>query len=199
MNQQLTDNERQLVARMASGDDQALAAFYDRFGKLAYSLAYQIVGDSDEAEEVVADAFLQMWRSAASFDPARASVAAWVSMITRTRALDRLRASKRRSRVVELAAGGSAGTGEEAAAIPLSRPEDPVRSVEVLDLRARVSQHLAELPANQRQVIELAFYGGLTHSEIAEQLNEPLGTVKTRIRAAMSKLRASLAPYQQIG
>lgn len=194
---QITETERQLVTRMASGDDQALAAFYDRFSRLAYSLAYQITGNGADAEEVVANAFMQIWRTAHSFDPGRASVVAWVSMITRTRALDRLRALRRRERVVELAATDTSAT--EVVAIPISQPDDPAHAAEAGDLRQHVTRQLSALPANQRQVIELAFYSGLTHSEIAELLNEPLGTVKTRIRAAMTKLRGTLAPYHALG
>jgi RNA polymerase sigma-70 factor (ECF subfamily) len=180
---------------MAAGEDRALGELYDRFGTLCYSLAYQILGDSSDAEEVVTDAFVQAWSAAGNFDPARASVAGWLSMIARTRALDRLRSRKRRARVVEEAA--SAAPGEERTAVPLGSMGAPADvHAEQMDLRARVSQSLASLPENQRRVIELAFYGGLSHSEIAATLNEPLGTVKTRVRSAMSKLRSTLAAYQ---
>lgn len=183
----------ELPMRMAKGDERALAEFYDRFANLSYSLAYQIVGNDADAQEVVGDVFAQIWSSAASFDPARASVASWVSMITRSRGLDRLRSQNRRARVVELAmeTGGS-----EETVIPMSPGEDAADRVEALDLRARIGRELAQLPPNQRQVIELAFYGGLTHSEIAAHLSQPLGTVKTRLRTAMTKLRDTLAAYQ---
>ncbi len=168
---------------------------YDRFGSMAFALAQRILGDAADAEETVADAFIQAWTSAQTFDPARASVPAWLCMITRTRALDRLRARKRRARIIEEAAVQSAGT--EAAAVPLgSLSVSPDRLAEQNDLRERVVQSLAALPDNQRQVIELAYFGGLSHSEIADRLNEPLGTVKTRVRAAMSKLRDALTAYQ---
>jgi RNA polymerase sigma-70 factor (ECF subfamily) len=180
---------------MAAGDERALAQLYDRFGSLAYSLAYQILGDRDDSEETVTEAFVQAWGSAAGFDPARASVASWLSMITRTRALDRLRARKRRARVVETATAQS--DSPEATALPLgSAGPDPERQAELTDLRARVRQVLLALPEPQRQVIELAYFGGLSHSEIATRLNEPLGTVKTRVRAAMTKLRSALTAYQ---
>jgi RNA polymerase sigma-70 factor (ECF subfamily) len=118
-------------------------------------------------------------------------------MITRTRALDRLRARKRRARVVESAVAES--DAPEATALPMGSPGvEPDRSAEQADLRARVSQALAGLPDNQRQVIELAFFGGLSQSEIAAQLNEPLGTVKTRVLAAMTKLRSALTAYQLV-
>jgi RNA polymerase sigma-70 factor, ECF subfamily len=187
--------DRDLVARMVAGDERALAAFYDRFGNLAYSLAFQILSDPADAEEAVADAFLQIWNSAATFDPNRASPVAWLSMITRTRALDRMRSRKRRVRAIETATAQAAGV--EATALPISTMSaEPDRQAEQSDLRSKVARVLADLPEAQRKVIELAFFGGLSHSEIAEQLNEPLGTVKTRVRTAMTKLRATLAPYQ---
>jgi RNA polymerase sigma-70 factor (ECF subfamily) len=192
-----TGSDREVVARMARGDEQALASLYDRFGNLAYSLAYQILGNPADAEEVVTDAFVQAWSTAASFDPARASVPAWLSMITRTRALDRLRSSKRRSHLLEKAAQSSAEP--EGSALPLgTMGAAPDQQAEHSGLRARVNRALAELPENQRKVLELAFFAGLSHSEIAAALNEPLGTVKTRVRAALSKLRAGLAPYELV-
>jgi RNA polymerase sigma-70 factor, ECF subfamily len=192
---QQSSPDRDLVKRMAAGDDRALAQLYDRLGNLAYSLAYQILGEQADAEEVVTDAFVQAWGSAASFDPARASVASWLSMITRTRALDRLRARKRRARIVETATLQS--DLPEATALPLgSIGPEPDRHAELTDLRARVREVLHALPEQQRLVIELAYYGGLSQSEIAARLNEPLGTVKTRVRAAMTKLRSALTAYQ---
>ncbi|HSL71775.1 MAG TPA: sigma-70 family RNA polymerase sigma factor [Longimicrobiales bacterium] len=189
------DSDRDLVAGIAAGDERALALLYDRFGSLAYSLAYQILGNAADAEEVVADAFVQVWSSAATFDPARASVGAWLSMITRTRALDRLRSVQRRTRLIDRAANESAEP--ERTAVPLSSvgPE-PDRQAEQADLRTRVTLCLAELPAAQRRVLELAYFAGLSHSEIAAAINEPLGTVKTRVRAAMTKLRQALAAYE---
>ncbi|MGH8436153.1 MAG: sigma-70 family RNA polymerase sigma factor [Pseudomonas sp.] len=182
---------------MAAGDERALAALYDRFGNLAFSLAYQILGDSADAEEAAADAFVQAWSSAGSFDPARASVVAWLSMIARTRALDRLRSKKRRTRVLETATAQS--DAAEPTALPMGSPGiEPERQAEQADLRERVYQSLTGLPDNQRQVIEMAYFGGLSHSEIAAALNEPLGTVKTRVRAAMTKLRAALTAYQLV-
>ena len=189
--------DRELVTRMAAGDERALAMLYDRFGNLAYSLAFQILGDASDAEEAVADAFVQAWSSAGRFDPGRASVTAWLSMIARTRALDRLRSRKRRARVLETAAAQSDAV--EPTALPMASPGiEPDRQAEQADLRARVYQSLASLPDNQRQVIEMAYFGGLSHSEIANALNEPLGTVKTRVRAAMTKLRAALSAYQLV-
>jgi len=179
---------------MAAGDDGALAELYDRHGRLAYSLAFGILNDGGEAEEAVADAFMQVWTSAPGFDPARSSVAGWLTMIVRTRALDRLRARRRRGALVDRI---SVLEGVDVARP--SSPEEPDIGAERGELRARVAAALALLPAAQRQVIELAFFGGLSHSEIAEELNEPLGTVKTRIRSGMEKLRGTLALHAAAG
>lgn len=181
-----------LIARMAAGDERALGELYDRLGGLVYSLAFQILGDAADAEEAVSDAFVQAWSSAASFDPARASVAGWLSMITRTRALDRLRARRRRMTVAERAAAED----EQGFATPVaSLGPAPDSTAQSTEMKTTVAAALAQLPPAQRQALELAFFAGLSHSEIAQQLDEPLGTVKTRIRAALDKLRVSLAAY----
>jgi RNA polymerase sigma-70 factor (ECF subfamily) len=181
----------QLVTRLASGEEHALAELYDRYSGLVYSLAFSILGDAGDAEEAAADTFLQVWTSATGFDPSRASVAGWLTMIARTRALDRLRARRRREATVAHAA-----TSGDGVAIPLSGADAlPDRSSELSEMQSRVGQALAELTPPQRRVIELAYYGGLSHSEIANELGEPLGTVKTRIRAAMEKLRSALGAY----
>lgn len=181
-----------LVARIAAGDETALARLYDALGTLAYSLARAILHDPAESEDAVADAFLQVWTTARSFDDSRASVVAWVSMIVRTRALDRLRARKRRVATLEKAAGFDV----EGMALPIANPgPEPESAAELAEVRQRVAGVLAELPPPQRRVIELAFFHGLSHAEIADALGEPLGTIKTRIRAGMEKLRAGLASY----
>ena len=185
-----------LVARAAGGDERALGALYDRLGGMAFSLASAVVGDPADAEEVVADAFAQVWRSAAGFDPSRGSVTAWLSTIVRTRALDLVRARKRRARVLEEAAVVT-DEGETLVIAPSLEAAD--RGAELNETRGLVQRSLAELPAPQRRVIELAYFGGLSQSEIAEKLSEPLGTVKTRMRAGMEKLRQTLRPVLEAG
>jgi RNA polymerase sigma-70 factor (ECF subfamily) len=181
-----------LVTRMANGDDRALAALYDRHGGVAYSVAMNILGDAGDAEEAVSDAFIQVWSNAASFDPARSSVVAWLTMITRTRALDLLRGRRRRTvRTERSAATDIAGFAAPVADLGPS----PERSAELGELSRSVTAAIAELPPPQRRALELAYFGGLSHSEIADELDEPLGTVKTRIRAGMEKLRAQLSAY----
>ncbi len=183
--------DRVLVERMAAGDERALGELYDRHGGTAYALAAAIVGEPADAEEVVADAFAQAWRTAAQFDPSRGSVPAWLATITRSRALDLLRARGRRARAIAQAAQASG----EGLAAPLSAASDaPDRGVERLEARRLVTRALAELPEPQRRVLEMAYFGGLSQSEIAAELQEPLGTVKTRMRAGMEKLRGTLAP-----
>lgn len=173
---------------MAAGDERALGELYDRHASTIYALARAIVGERADTEEVVADAFGQAWRTAAQFDPARGSVVAWLATITRTRALDLVRARGRRARVLARAAEQS----DAGFAAPVAGGESPDRAVERQEIRQRVTRSLAELPVPQRRVIELAYFGGLTHSEIAAELKEPLGTVKTRLRAGLEKLRDAL-------
>jgi len=185
-----------LVARAAAGDERALGELYDRYGGMAFSLACAVVGEHADAEEVVADAFAQIWRSAGGFDPARGSVTAWVATIVRTRALDLVRSRRRRARVLEEAA---VVTDEGETLVLAPSAESPDRGAELSETAAIVRRSLADLPAPQRRVIELAYFGGLSQSEIAAQLSEPLGTVKTRMRAGMDKLRQSLRPVLEAG
>lgn len=182
--------DRELVWRMAAGEERALGTLYDRHGRMVYALALAIVGERADAEEVVADAFAQAWRGAAEYDPLRGSVAAWVTTIVRARALDLVRRRGRRGRAYQRAARFA--DGELAA--PVGRPESPDRAVERAEAGTLVRRALAALPDAQRRVIELAYFGGLSQSEIAAELTEPLGTVKTRMRAGLEKLRAALRP-----
>ena len=158
---------------------------------MAFALASAIVGDSADAEEVVAEAFAQMWRNATSFDRMRGSVIAWVSTIVRSRALDLLRSRRRRARMLDEATAMS-DDGTSPALSTGSRSPD--RDAELSEAQRLVRRSLDDLPAPQRLVLELAYFGGLSQSEIAERLAEPLGTVKTRMRAGMEKLRSALKP-----
>lgn len=187
-------SDLEIVARLIAGDERALGALYDRYGGVAFSLACAIVHDTTDAEDVVADTFSQIWRTASSFDATRGSVVAWVSTIVRTRSLDLIRAQKRRARILDEAASVS----DETSAPGLSSgAPSPDRGVEVSEAQRLVRRSLAELPAPQRLVLELAYFGGLSQSEIAERLSEPLGTVKTRMRSGMEKLRHALAPLTE--
>jgi RNA polymerase sigma-70 factor (ECF subfamily) len=180
-------DEPALVRRVASRDQAALAALHDRYARPMYALAMKITGVPEEAEEIVTDVFCQAWRTADRYDPARARVDAWLFMMTRSRALDRVRAAQRDLRKREAQAS-------EAAARPPERVSDPEAEAELAERRRAVHAALAGLTGPQREALELAFYEGLTHTEVAERVGEPLGTIKTRIRAGLGKLREALAP-----
>ena len=169
---------------MAGGDSSALAALYDRHARAIYSLALRILTDAAEAEDVVQDVFTQAWRQATRYDASRAPVVGWLMIMTRARSLDRLR--RRRARIA---------TTEMDPATP--HPKDPDVDQETLAITAeqadRLRGALRDLPDGQRAAIELAYYEGLSQSDIAERLQQPLGTVKTRIRTGLLKLRDALA------
>ncbi len=183
--------DRDLVARAAGGDEQAIAALYDRYGSVLYAVAYRVVGQRADAEDAVVEAFAQAWREATRFEASRGSVAGWLTMIARSRALDVVRARARRDRITATAAADE----------PHSSPAmgewrvDPSDSYDHVERRGRVQAALQALSPSQRQAIELAYFEGLSQSEIAERLHQPLGTIKTRVRLGMQKLRESLRPF----
>jgi len=180
-----------LVQQMARGEDRALGQLYDRFGAVLYAVAFRVVGQAADAEEVVMEAFAQAWRDAPRFDAARGSVPAWLTVMARSRALDLVRARSRRTRATDSAARDAADT---APAMSTGFPP-PGSGLEREERQRAVSAALAGLSPPQRAAIELAYYDGLSQSEIAERLQEPLGTVKTRMRLGMQKLREALRPY----
>jgi RNA polymerase sigma-70 factor (ECF subfamily) len=183
--------DRDLVARAAAGDEGAIARLYDRYATVLYTVAYRITGERADADEVVVEAFAQAWREASRFEPGRGSVAAWLTMITRSRALDLVRARSRRDRITGTAA---ADQPDEPPAMGTWRG-DPADSLDRTERQRQVLAALGELSPPQRQAIELAFFEGLSQAEIATRLNEPLGTVKTRVRLGMQKLRDRLRPF----
>jgi RNA polymerase sigma-70 factor, ECF subfamily len=172
------------MRRMATGDGGALAELYDRYGRAMFSLAVRILRDQSDAEEVVQDVFAQAWRQAARYDTTRGAVVAWLLMMTRSRAIDRLRA-RRGQPPLE---GDHRSAFRDAA--DASTPVDV--ALLTADQVARVRAALESLPDAQRTAIELAFHEGLTHMEVAERLEQPLGTIKTRIRLGLLRLRAAL-------
>jgi RNA polymerase sigma-70 factor (ECF subfamily) len=189
--------DQPLMRSIAAGDERALATLFDRHGGMAYALALAILGERADAEEAVGDAFAQIWRTAGEFDASRGSLASWVATIVRSRALD-LRRARARSGALVRGFGDDDGARTEEARLedPGAPPDDEAESGE---LRARIGAALRTLPAPQREALELAYFGGLSQSEIAERLRQPLGTVKTRIRAAMAALRLVLAPMRERG
>lgn len=183
--------DRELVERAAAGDERAIGLLYDRYGQVLYAVAYRITGERADAEEVVVDAFAQAWREAPRFEASRGSVAGWLTVIARSRALDLVRARARRERITTAAASDRSGG-------PLAMGDwrhDPSSGVDHSERRRQVRAALQALTPPQRQAIELAYFEGLSQSEIAERLREPLGTIKTRVRLGMEKLRESLRPF----
>lgn len=180
-----------LIKRMALGDESAVGPLYDRYGAVLYALAYRIVAVPADAEEVVAEVFAQVWREAGRFEAGRGSAGAWLATIARSRALDLVRARSRRIRITEKAAQSEP---DDAPGMSRKTP-DPASQAETAERRRQVAAALDTLAPPQRQAIELAYFEGLSHSEIAERLQEPLGTVKTRVRLGMQRLRDVLRPY----
>jgi RNA polymerase sigma-70 factor (ECF subfamily) len=174
-----------LIRSVAGGDQAALGTLYDSTSRVIFGLALRILNDRATAEEVMLDVYTQVWRQAASYDLQRGSPMAWLMTIARSRAIDRLRSGwQDQQRKEPLEAIGDARSDS-------SSPEE---NAEIAERRKLVRQALSQISAEQRELIELAFYGGLSHSEIALEKNLPLGTVKTRIRLGMLKLREMLGP-----
>lgn len=190
------DADVRLVERMVAGDEAALGALYDRFGTLAYSLALAMLRDAADAEEVVSEAFAQLWRSAAQFVATRGAVQAWVVTVVRSRALDRLRARRRAAAATQRF---EAAAPADAAGFMAEPAASPAAVGEAVDLRDRVAAAIAQLTPAQRTVVELAYFDGLSQREIAERLDEPLGTIKTRARAALTQLRDALGALRARG
>jgi RNA polymerase sigma factor (sigma-70 family) len=172
-------SDEALLALVVRGDEEALAALYDRYAGVAYAVALRVVRDAGLAQDAVQDAFLAAWRTAVGFDPARGTGSTWLLTLVHRRAVDVVRREqRRRTEPLAEAALDTGGAVDEDAAIR--------------DRRRVVQEALARLPPDQRQALELAYYGGLTQSELAEQLGLPLGTVKSRMFAALARLRDML-------
>jgi RNA polymerase sigma-70 factor, ECF subfamily len=168
-----------LIRRIVDGDEAALAALYDRYSGVVYSVASRILRDPAAAEEVLQDIFYQLWRTASDFDLTRGSLAGWLLVMGRNRAIDALR---RRNRDPK----------EELAAYPVASVSNLEGSVAQREIMLKVKALMESMPAQQREAIEMAYFEGLTHSEIAARSGEPLGTVKTRLRTAVQSLRKVL-------
>ena len=172
-----------LVARLLQRDAAAFAALYDRHSRMAFGLAYRMLNDPSAAEDVVQEAFLSLWRQAASFQPGRSSFRTWLLSIVHHRAIDRLRRAQHRE-VSDAALEGLPDRPDETIDIE----HEVAASIESEQIRAAVGT----LPPDQRRAIELAYFGGHSHSEIARLLGIPVGTVKGRLRMGLQKLRTSL-------
>jgi RNA polymerase sigma-70 factor (ECF subfamily) len=178
----MTPQERDLgyLLRLQAQDESALGALYDSYGALLYSVALRITGSASDAEDVVQEAWVQAWKSSSSYDPRRGTVAAWLLTLARSRALDRWRSLASRKRAHEAV---------EVEAQPPADPNDPHSLSEQSQLRARLGAALAALAPEQRQVLELAYFRGLSQSEIAARIERPLGTVKSWTRQGLLRLR----------
>ena len=174
-------SDEAVVALVARSDDQALAELYDRFGRVAYGLAYRILRDEALAEDAVQEAFLTAWRRADTFMPERAKASTWLLTLVHRRAVDLVRREERRRAEPLETAGERAGEGATDDAVWL-RYE-----------RERVQAALRQLPDQQREALELAYYGGFTQSELAERLGQPVGTIKSRMFSGLGRLRDLLA------
>lgn len=179
-----------LVARMRTGDERALAALYDRHAPALLGLVMRIVRERSEAEAVLMEAFLQAWRTASLFERDRGTVLGWLTTMARSRAIDHVRASARRERREPVVADPTGALQ----IVDTSSVADPSEHVESEETRSTVAAALRTLQPAQRAAIELAFFEGLTHVEVAQRLGQPIGTIKTRIRMGMLKLRELLGP-----
>ncbi len=178
-----------LMAAMTAGQVDALEHLYDRYAALVFSVSVRILRDAQLAEDVTQEVFLRLWRQPASFDPERGRFISWLMSVTRNRSLDEQRRLTRRFRVEDR---DEDSTGDVPGG---DRLDDPEIALELGEQRAAVRAAMTRLPPAQREVIELAYFGGLTQMEIAERTGDPLGTVKTRIRLGMRKLREALLDY----
>ena len=170
--------ERSIISAIRNGREDAMAQLYDRYSSIVYSVALRVLGDTGRAEDVMQEVFMQLWRNPGAFDSNRGSLAAWLAVIARNRAIDSLRKRRPESNIEDVVVAAELDLESEAA-----------RKIAIEKVRGV----LAGMPAEQRRAIELAFFEGLTHTEVAAKLGEPLGTVKTRIRSALQALRKVMA------
>jgi RNA polymerase sigma-70 factor (ECF subfamily) len=177
--------DRELIQRMAAKDANALDTFYSRYNRLAFGLVFRIVGNRADAEDVLTDVFWQVWQQSPRYDSSRGKPLAWLLTIARTRAIDCFRSSSRQQIKTE---------GLEAQKEPMPSPGEPDSFV-LADTRKAVQEALQTLPEQQRIPLEMAYFQGMSHTEIATALGQPLGTVKDRIRTGMMHLRKRLRPY----
>ena len=172
---QVTDS--MLISRIRAGEEDALATLHDRYAQVVYSVALRVLGDTTQAEDVLQEIFLQIWRNPEAFDSSRGSLGAWLAVIARHRAIDQLRRRHPETDIEDVVVSVDSN---------LEQMADRNMTV------ARVRSAVEQLPPEQRKPLELAFFQGLTHTEIAAKTGEPLGTVKTRIRSALLSLRKVL-------
>lgn len=180
----IATDDAALMSQVAQSHSAALSDLYDRYGRMVFSLAFRITGSSETAEEVTQDVFVQVWRFAQHYDPQQGKLTTWLSSVTRNRAIDILRQQNVRPE------GHADSLDDDLFSLNDSATEATVEpSVELHQQQQQVRQALEKLPEEQRQCLALAYFMGMTQQEIAETLKQPLGTVKTRIRLGMIKLK----------
>lgn len=181
-------HDANLLRRAGSGDQAALGELYDRWVRPLHALACNILRDPAESEDVLHDVFVTLWEKASGFDPSRGHAFSWAATLTRNRAIDRLRSRTRRAELLSAAAPSDLGYDET------NTPADGGDTAWLKEKASAVRRALSSLPADQRDALQLAYFGGLTQQEIAEKLSQPLGTVKARIRRGLLKLRDVISP-----
>ena len=187
-----TSIDADLLTLIAKGDRRAFGQLYDRSSPVLFTLSLKMLGDREEAEDLLQEVYTEVWRKSVRYDDRRGTPMAWLITLTRSRGIDRIRARTSR--------GHGMTESIEDTPIADTQGHDPTPFDQQADaeVRAFVRRALVELPAAQRQALELAYYHGLSHSEIAERLKEPVGTIKTRIKLGMSKLKTALQPCWDI-
>ena len=180
--------DEELVSRLADRDLEAFETLYDQYADLVYSVALRVVGDTHVAQDVTQDVFLRLWRRPEQFDARRGKFTTWLLSVTRNRSIDERRSHSRRLRHE----AAPAGQEEEDVIASDNERDDPAAATVLSDERSAVRSALRVLPPEQRLAIQLAYFGGMTQQEIANSLGHPLGTVKTRIRLGMQKMRGAL-------
>jgi len=188
-------DDAELMEALGRGEIQALERLYDRYSALVFSVSLRVLHDAQLAEDVVQEVFLRLWRQPASFDPGRGRFISWLMSVTRNRALDELRRVSRRNRSEDQEEDESNPLDGVASA---DRLDDPALGAELREQREAVRAAMTRLPPEQRRAIELAYFSGLTQAEISDVTGDPLGTVKTRIRLGMRKLRDALDEFVNI-
>ena len=179
MPQPSSEDDASLLAKIQSGDEHAMASLFDRYSKVVYSVALRVLRDPSSAEDVLQEIFMQIWRNPDGFSAARGSLGGWLAVVSRNRSIDALRRRRPTDSVDD---------------VVLASPYNLANEAERNSLMERARGVISNLPAEQRKTLEMAFYDGLTHSEIAEMTGDPLGTVKTRIRSALLTLRKAFQP-----
>jgi len=180
-----TETDAALIAAVAAGDDAAMGRLYDRFAPLVQAVALRMLRERAAADELVEDVFVEIWRRAGQYEAARAGLATWIATITRSRGIDRIRARQRHGHV-------DLGDDDRPDGALTAPPSDPAAAVVAGEDRERIARALRALGAEQREALELAYFQGLTQTEIAARLSRPLGTVKTHMRQGLIRLRDEL-------